>query len=97
MESNTIHVMIIITVGALVFAIARGIWKIYIKQFIHDCNIKVISRKTGYEYNAIKYKTYKEHLYLYIYNFYISQFEWVSVFQFENSEKIIKQLTDTQN
>lgn len=94
MKDDTLQIIGILLLVALVIIISKAIWEAYMDRFTHDCLIKVKSRKTGYEYKAVKWREWRGLFNLYIYNFFTEDFEWMSVLQFENSEKIIKQLTD---
>lgn len=94
MKDDTLQIIGILLLVALVIIISKAIWEAHMDRFTHDCLIKVKSRKTGYEYKAVKWREWHGLFNLYIYNFFIEDFEWLSVLQFENSEKIIKQLTD---
>jgi len=96
MSDDTLHIIGILLIVAFFIIIAKAIWNVYMDKFTHDCYIKVKSRKTGYTYKAVKWREWNGHFNLYIYNFFIEDFEWMSVLQFENSEKIIKMLTDGQ-
>ena len=49
-----------------------------------SCDYKVISKKTGLEYNCIAMRDKEEYgLELLIYNYYTGMYEWHSVYHFE--------------
>lgn len=95
MDSTAITI-ICISMFAILFCIGKAIRNAYMSQFTHKCDIDVISCTTDYTYKCIRWRYYKDIFNLYIYNFFTQRFEWKSVYQFKNAEKIIKQLTDTQ-
>lgn len=69
MKDDTLQIIDILMLVALVIIISKAIWEAHIDQFTHDCLIKVKSRKTGYEYKAVKWRKRHGLFNLYIYNF----------------------------
>jgi len=92
----TIVTMIFFLIVCFLICIVKSIWAAYMNQFTHKCDIDVISRLTDRTYKVVKWREYKGSFNLYIYNFYTQRFEWKSIFQFKDVEKIIKKLTDGQ-
>lgn len=86
----------IVLMFLFIFVLAFIVWSIYIERFTHDCFIKIKLRENGHEYRAVRWRQWKGFFYLYVYNPYTEEYNWMSVLLFENSEKIINQLTKSK-
>lgn len=93
MSDDVFQVIGIMMIFVFLFAVGMAVWNIYIDGYTHKCYMKVKSRETGYEFKAVQWRQWKGFFNLYIYNFLRDEYEWKSVLEFENSEKIINQLT----
>lgn len=93
MSDEVLHAVGTILIIIFFTSIAAAVWNVYIERYTHNCYLKVKLRENGYEYQAIQWRQWKGFFNLYIYNSFRDQYEWKSVLLFENSEKIINQLT----